>query len=178
MKSDGSGIATSELTAELVGVLNALIGFQNELHAAIDAKLDAMRRSHADDMMASAQSEGRLCSQISALDERRAEIVTDLCQCTGLVAPAGIQKVSLRMLAVGLDEPDRASLLEAGQALREKMLQVAEKNRVVELVSREMLAHFKTLFMAFTQDDDSRPTYSRGGSLESGDGVNVLDAVG
>jgi hypothetical protein len=166
------------LTAELGSVLNRLIGLQSELHGAIDEQLDAMRRSDAGDMMAAAQCEGRLCSRISALDERRREIVAALCECTGLVAPAGVQHVSLRMLAVGLDESQRTELLEAGQALREKMLQVAEANRVVELVSREMLAHFRDLFAAFTQDDDSRPTYSRGGSLEAGKGVKVLDAVG
>ncbi len=166
------------ITAELAGLLDRLIGLQNELHAVIDEKLDAMRRSHADDMMAAAQREGKICSRISTLDERRREIVTALCKCTGLVVPAGVQQVSLRTLAVALDEAERKALLEAGQTLREKMLQVAEANRVVELVSREMLSHFKELFTAFTQDDDSRPTYSRGGSLEAGEGVKVLDAVG
>ncbi len=174
MKSDDG----SALTADLAGVLDGLIGLQSELHAAIDEKLDAMRRSHADDMMAVAQREGKICSCISALDERRREIVAALCKCTGLVVPAGVQQVSLRTLAVGLDAATRTALLEAGQTLREKMLKVAEANRVVELVSREMLAHFKDLFTAFTQDDDSRPTYSRGGSLEAGEGVKVLDAVG
>lgn len=178
MKPDESGIPTTDLTPELGSVLNRLIGLQNELLGAIREKLDAMRRSDADDMMSAAQCEGRICSRISALDARRREIVTALCRRTGLVAPAGVRHVSLRMLAAGLDEAARAELLETGQVLRETMLRVAEANRVVELVSREMLAHFKNLFMVFTQNHDSRPTYSRGGSLESGDGVKVLDAVG
>ena len=58
------------------------------------------------------------------------------------------------------------------------MLKVAEANRVVEMVCREMLNHFKNVFSAFTQDDEGAQTYSRGGAVEAGMSVKVLDAVG
>jgi hypothetical protein len=62
--------------------------------------------------------------------------------------------------------------------LREEMLKLAETNRVVELVCREMLAHFKMLFSAMVQSEEDGPTYSPTGEMGPSKGTRVFDAVG
>ncbi|MBK8267497.1 MAG: hypothetical protein IPK83_04010 [Planctomycetes bacterium] len=49
---------------------------------------------------------------------------------------------------------------------------------MVDLVCREMMAHFKTLFSAMTRDEEAPKTYSHRGAIESRGQVTVLDAVG
>ena len=58
------------------------------------------------------------------------------------------------------------------------MLKVAETNRVVDLVSREMLAFFKAVFTAIVKDDTAPRPYSAGGEMGTPAGARVLDAVG
>jgi len=164
--------------AELISMLRQLVELQEQLHGAIREKLAAMRRCDPDEMMAAAQREGELVAQVTAIDERRKKTVEGLCCSLDMPKAAAIEYVTLRALAARLDAKLRGPLLQMGQALRERMLKVAESNRVVEMVCREMLSHFKTLFSAFMQNEDGPQTYSSRGAADAGSGLKVLDAVG
>lgn len=163
---------------ELTSLIEELVGLQEELHGVIDEKLDAMRRCDTEAMMSAAQREGEIASKVSAMDDRRIQTVTELCTALDIPKPTNTKFLTLRLLGARLDETSRGHLMRLGDSLREWMLKVAEANRVVEMVCREMLNHFKNVFSAFTQDDESAQTYSRGGAVEAGMGVKVLDAVG
>ncbi len=169
---------TPSLATELINVLEQLSGLQDRLLLAIDAKLEAMRRADVAAMTASSRREAELAAEAATLDQRRCLIAVDLSRALGLPIPPRAENVSLRSLCGRLEEEVRARLTQAGDVLREKMLKVAESNRVVELVCREMLAHFKTVFSAFTRDDDAPRNYSPKGSIESRGQIAVLDAVG
>ncbi|MCG8404319.1 MAG: flagellar protein FlgN [Phycisphaerales bacterium] len=163
---------------ELISLLEQLIALQEALQVVIREKLEAMRRSDMDGMISAAHREGELAARVSVLDECRKRVAAELCRTKGLPKSARVEHVTLNILVERLGNPHRARLLELGNTLRVQMLKVAELNRVVELVSHEMLAHFKNLFSAFTQSEDGPRTYSRGGAVEAGSGANVLDAVG
>ena len=88
------------------------------------------------------------------------------------------QEIALRALARKLDPVWRDRLLALSDELREKMLKVAESNRVVEMVCQEMSSHFKMLFAAMVQDATQPALYSDRGQAAAAGRSRVLDAVG
>jgi len=167
-----------ELANELTGVLEQLGVLQDRMLDVIRGKLEAMRRSDVEAMTGASQRESELAAQVGTLDQRRCWLGVELSRLLGMPIPPRAENVSLRSLCSRLDGDPGAALARVGAALREKMLKVAEANRVVELVCREMLAHFKVVFSAFTRDEESPRMYSPRGAIESHGQVAVLDAVG
>ncbi len=166
------------LTDELADLLDRLVALQISLQTAVGDKLQAMRRADAGAMLAAAHDEGKLTSQVSALDERRRQIVSKLCDAIGLHTGGNIAGVTLRILGPHLDPSQRPRIAELADRLRQAMLRLAEMNQVVELVCHEMQTHFKTLFAAMVRDDENKPTYSADGGGGPAVGARVLDAVG
>ncbi len=169
---------TTKCTNELISLLEELIGFQDVLHGTIREKLAAMRRCDSAAIMAAAHREGEIVSSISTLDERRHQIVGELCAALGMNRPVNTKNVTLRSLAGRLGANSGPRLQKIADLLREKMLSVAEANRVAELVTQEMMTHFKILFMAFVGGDNTAPTYSNVGAVRMSTGPKMLDAVG
>jgi hypothetical protein len=88
------------------------------------------------------------------------------------------QEIALRSLARRMAPQWRDRLLSLSDELRERMLKVAESNRVVEMVCQEMSLHFKSLFAAMMNDGIDGGTYSDRGRVGVAGGARVLDAVG
>lgn len=171
-------VKTLAPVGELVELLAELIARHESLHAVVALKLEAMRRADVEGMLAAAHREGELTAGVGELDARRREIVSRACAALGLPPTERGRPIRLSLIAGRLDAASRDRLLRLAQTLRERMLKVAELNRVVELVSREMLAHFKTLFTAMIQDGQAPGTYSAAGGVERDAGPLMLDAVG
>lgn len=163
---------------ELSALFGELTALQESLHGVITIKLEAMRRSDVDGMLAASHREGELAAKAEQLDETRKQIVTRICLVLGIAPEAGGRPVRLSSILSRLDPSLRPRLAQLAAALRERMLKVAEANRVVELVCREMLAHFKALFAAMTQDEENVEVYSAAGGATRTGGPRVLDAVG
>ncbi len=161
----------------LARLIERLIASQEELLGVIHEKLEAMRRCEPQGMIAASRREGEVTATALELDEERRRVVGTLCNELGVKHGGGIGMVTLRALAKRLDSQAGAELVRLGDELRRRMVKVAEANRVVELVSREMLAHFKNMFAAFACDEQSPRTYSRGGNLETRLEARVLDAT-
>jgi hypothetical protein len=149
-----------------------------ELRAALEAKLGAMRRSDVDGMLKTSRREGDLAAEVSTLDEERCRIVSELCKALDVPLIGSARTVTLSALLVKLDRDSGERLAGLATHLREEMLKLAETNRVVELVCREMLAHFKTLFSAMVRSDEDGPTYSQSGEMGPSKGTRVFDTVG
>ncbi len=165
-------------TDELADLLGRLIALQASMQAAVGDKLGAMRRADAGAMLAAARREGELALQVKTLDEQRQQVVASLCEAVGIHTGSNVAGVTLRMLVPHLSPPDHTRIGELADRLRQAMLRLAEMNQVAELVCREMQAHFKTMFAAMVQDDESKPTYSADGGVGPVGGARVLDAVG
>lgn len=166
------------MAGELAAVLEQLLTLQVRLHAQMREKLSAMRRADSDAILAAAHGEGRIAAEVEAQEARRQEIVGRMCGALSLPFANKGRNVSLRALAERLDANLSAVLLRIAQRLREAMLRVAETNRVVELVSREMLEHFKAVFRAMVADEDDASTYRVGGGPRKAVEAQVLDAMG
>lgn len=163
---------------ELCGVLERLVELQEALHRVIRRKLDVMRTSDPTEIMRICAEEADLAAQCANFDAARCRLVADLCEVAGMSRPSQPERVTLRALTQALGVEGRERLLSLGESLRMKMLMVAESNRTVELVCREMLAHFKQIFAAFATPDEQTGTYSDTGARRAGNGAAVLDAVG
>lgn len=173
-----SAATVTTLVDRLAELLENLTARQAALHAVIRGKLEAMRRADVEAMIAATHREGELTSEVTALDGQRRELAAKLSEALSRSASERGRRMSLRSLAARLDAVQRARILKLADTLRRRMLDVAEANRVVELVSREMLTFFKDVFSAMVRDDESPLTYSAGGELGAAFGARVLDAVG
>jgi predicted transposase YdaD len=163
---------------ELAGVLEQMAGLQDALHGILRDKLEAMRRADVDGMLAASHREGRVCRDVAALDERRRELADRLSAALPGNPPRPGQAASLRQLAARLEPGAGRRLLEVGRRVGERMLAVAEANRVVELVSQEMLRFFRQMFEAMVRETGPAGGYAAGGQPERPAGAMVLDAVG
>ncbi|MCB9855636.1 MAG: flagellar export chaperone FlgN [Phycisphaerales bacterium] len=166
------------LMAELCSVMERLVELQDALYQVIRRKLDVMRTSDPADIMRVCNEEADLSAHLANLDAARRRLVGDLCETAGMARPSQPERVTLRALSQALNVPGRERLLSLGESLRMKMLKVAEANRTVELVCREMLAHFRRLFAAFSTPNEETGTYSDKGARHAANGAAVLDAVG
>ena len=163
---------------ELAGVIERLIESQVALTTLLRGKLEAMRRVDVQGMLASAQTEGEIVSQVAALDGQRHQIVSRLCVALGMPAGRSGTSLSLRALLGRLAPEARRRIGPPAERLRAEMLRVAEANRVVELVCREMTAHFKMMFAALVGDGETAPTYSADGEVGPVAGARVFEAMG
>ncbi len=166
------------MMGELCGVLERLVELQDALQQVIQRKLDVMRTSDPTEIMRVCAQEAELAAQAANLDAARRRLVGDLCEVAGMARPSQPERVTLRALSQALNVDGRERLLSLGENLRMKMLKVAESNRTVELVCREMLSHFKRLFAAFSTPDEESGMYSNKGDRRAANGAAVLDAVG
>lgn len=172
MKSD-----VNDTARELIALIAELVALQESLHGVIAVKLEAMRRADVEGMIAAAHRESELTAKFSTLDAARKDIVTRLCTALAVPAFEGGRPIRLSTLCRKLETPIARQVVALAEALKERMLKVAESNRVVEIASRELLAHFKTLFEAMVQDE-APPTYGAAGGVNRNKGPRVLDAVG
>ncbi len=173
-----SAATVTTLVDRLAELLEDLSARQASLHEVIRGKLEAMRRADVEGMIAATHREGELTNEVTALDGRRRDIAGKLSEALSRSPSERGRGLSLRNLAGRLDASQRPRILTLADTLRRRMLDVAEANRVVELVSREMLAFFKEVFSAMVRDDKTPLTYSAGGAVGAASGARVLDAVG
>src|SRR5690606_17571687 len=124
----------ADMANEMAGVLRQLADLQDRILIAVQMKLEAMRRCDVEGMTAAAHHEGELAAQVAALDKRRCWLGVELGKLVGMPIPPRAENVSLRSLCARLKGDAQSTLMTLGDALRMKMLKVAEANRVVELV--------------------------------------------
>jgi phage gp29-like protein len=168
----------TKLANELATLIERLIELQVSLQAVVREKLGAMRRADTEAMLSASHREENTASSAVALDGKRLELVSKLSRAVGLSGDEAAEGVTLRMLAGRLEPALQERFLKLADRLRQEMVKLSEANQVVELVSREMLTHFKSMFSAMLQEDDAAPTYSSRGEMGPAAGARVLDAVG
>ena len=170
--------SVQSLTDELAVLFDGLIERQIAMHALTREKLEAMRRADVNSMLTAARRENDEATRAAEFDRRREDIVTRLCHRLGMKSGPRGTAVTLGTLLDHLEPKTRRRLTQLADRLRAEMLKLAEANRVVELVCREMLAHFKTLFTVMMKDDGTPLTYSADGEIGPSAGARVLDALG
>lgn len=168
------GKAIQEWTEQLENVLREMLAGQEKMLQVIKLKHEAMRSSDVAGMLQVSADEGTLASAILSIDKIRLDITARL----SVLLKLGPAPVTIRSIASRLPAEAANRLLSVAAALRERMLKVAEANRVVELVCQRMLAHFKEIFSVVAQGADAPPTYTPSGNRNKQIEAMVLDAVG
>lgn len=158
---------------ELRAVLRALLSLQTELHAVLRAQLDAMKRADVDGMRAAAARVAELTGSFERIDMQRVALASRLARLHGL----STRGVRLSDLIAGYPQPLRSELMSLSLALRERMLAVADANRVVAMVSGAMAEHFRAVFAAMAEAAVPPASYGRDGRTGPAEAV-VLDAMG
>lgn len=164
-----------DLVDQIALVLSQMSTGQDKLLEIIKSKHEAMRKSNVQAMLVASANEGVLANALLDLDKHRRDLSLQLSSLLKVGTP-GLQ-VTLRALATRLPADVGARLLTVAGELRQRMLKVAEANRVVELVCQRMLANFKAIFSAMSQAADAPPTYSSAGQRSQSTEAMVLDAV-
>ena len=167
-----------KLAGDLAVLLEQLIDAQVYLRGVVREKLDAMRRADVEGMTEASHREANAVGEAASLDKRRCELVGALCRELNVETGRNIRSVTLRILIAAIDGEAKTRLAGLADRLRREMLALAETNRIVEIVSREMLSHFKKMFEVMTESEENTQTYSPIGAKGATGGVRVLDAIG
>lgn len=177
MKDNCQSLEIERLADELADLMERLSKMQGRMHDVIRVKLHAMRIADVGGMETAVARESELVGQVVTLNRRRIEIVTELGPLLDMPVVRNPEQVTLRAVARVLPAGRRARLTRVADDLRDRMLRVAEANRVVDMVSRRMLDWFKELFEIIAHADVEPVTYSADGRSGDRQGVRVLDAL-
>ncbi len=163
---------------QVVQVLSELKHLHDELALVVRRKLDAMRAADTDALRSAVAREEFLAQRIREQDGLRRQIVELIGAALGRSA-AESRAMTVSELAECLGEPARSRLLLLAGALRERVRETGELNRVAGAVSREMLRHFRHVFQVMAQaSPPSGGVYTRSGFTETRTGMSVFEAVG
>jgi len=163
--------------AQVATVLGELKRLHGELGFVVQQKLDAMRKADTDAIHAATAREEFLAQRIREQEGLRRQILQLIGEANGMPA-ARARAMTIRELAELAAEPLRSRLLAAGAALRETVVETAERNRVAAIVSQEMLKHFRQVYQVMARTNGVQGGYSWTGRAETRPGMAVFEAVG
>lgn len=161
---------------QLVKVLSDLRHLYEELSLVVKKKLAAMREADIDGIRSACAREEFLVQRIGERDGLRRQI----CDLVGQELTLGDRQgrsLTLREMSSLVAEPWRSRLLGLAGALRARLEETAETNRVAAMVSHEMVKHFRHLYEVMAQANQTVLFYSRTGQAESKGSRPVFDAV-
>lgn len=161
----------------MVKVLSELKRLHDELAVVVREKLSAMRKADTDAMRSAVAREEFLAQRIHEQDGLRKQIVQLIGEQTGIPA-AQARAMTVSEFAGRVAEPSRSQLLVLAAALREKVKETAEANRVAAIVSQEMLKHFRRIYQVMARANVVPGVYSWTGRTELRPGSTVFEAVG
>jgi len=161
---------------QLETVLGELRRLHDELSLVVRNKLESIRKADTDAIRSATTREEFLIGRIREQDGMRKQLLELIGKALDVPAPRA-RVMTIREVAAHVTEPARSRLLALAAALRERVRETAEGNRVAAVVSHEMLRHFRQVYEVMARVDDSPAVYSRTGRAERRCGTNVFDAV-
>lgn len=161
---------------QLLTVLGEIKRLYDELGVVVQAKLEAMRRADADGIRSACSREEFLTRRLGEQDGLRKQILDLLGESLALGERRG-RTLTLREVGERVGEPWRSRLLSVAAALKAKLEETAERNRVAALVSQEMVKHFRQVYEVMAQSNQTVTLYSRTGKPEARASRAVFDAV-
>jgi hypothetical protein len=172
-----AGVTNEQRVGQVVKVLGEMKRLHDELAVVVRQKLAAMRAADTDGMRSAVAREEFLARRIREQDGLRKQVLQLLGEQMGMSA-AQARAMTLSELAGRVNEPSRSQLLLLAATLRETVRETAECNRIVAVVSREMLKHFRQIYEVMAQASGTPGVYSWTGRAEVRPGTAVFEAVG
>jgi hypothetical protein len=161
---------------QLTQVLGEMKRLHDELAVVVRNKLAAMRAADADRLRSATSREEFLTGRLREQDGLRKQLL-ELIGATFGIDPKAARQMCVRDLADRVAEPMRSRLLGLAAALRERVTETAEVNRVAAVVTHEMLKHFRSVYETMARATASAGVYSRTGQTERCTEMNVFNAV-
>lgn len=164
-------------SGNLVTLMGDLKKLHDEMLSVIQQKLNAMRRADTDALNSCVARERFLAERVQKQEGLRRQLVQILWKELGLPSEQS-SGLGLRDLAERLPEPRRGQLLVLGEELRELIGKIDNANKVVALVTGEMLKHFRHVHSAMARSGPSTGRYAANGQIAVERPTQVFDAVG
>ena len=160
---------------QLIETLQQELQYQQELAAVLDNKLDAMRHYDISRLEALTQNEHRLVDEIRQSERRRTDTVR---WATRQFWPQRRQQpATCKELAQVSPEPEKSRLLTLAAMLAEVAEKVQRLNRIGNMASRKILAHFDHVFQIIAQSGRDIGLYGRGGKRSLLEQNRLVDAL-
>lgn len=161
---------------QLVTVLGELRRLYDELAVVVRNKLTAMRKAETDAIRSACSREEFLTQKIAEQDGLRKQIL-DLIGELLILGDRKGRTLTITELNGYISEPYRSRLVGLAAALRSRLEETAEMNRVAAIVSHEMVKHFHQVYEVMARANESAGLYSRTGQAVTRPAVTVFDAV-
>lgn len=156
---------------ELVALMGGLEGLYGELTQLLESKVNAMRRADVECMSQLGAKEIALTQRMRDRDALRKQVLERIGKSIGLNS-ARSRTLTVSQLTAHLDEPKRATLMEAAKRLRTAVFRSARVGRLAGAVARDVLEHMRWVFASVRPKGHSNHEYG-GARMEH----RILDAV-
>lgn len=173
-----ASLSVEKRVGQVVKVLGELKRLHDELAVVLKGKLEAMRKANTDALRSATTREEFLLQRIREQDGLRQQLMDLVGELVGW-PPGEARTATVSRLAGHVAEPLRSQLLALAAALRERVQETAESNRVAAMISGEMLRHFRRVFQTMAQGNPRQAgVYSRTGLADTRAATKVFEAVG
>lgn len=162
---------------DLVRWLGHVEAVHEQLLTLVRSKIDAMRAADVGTMRTLAERERLLVQRLQRRHRLREKLMDKLGEDLSM-APGTARAIGLSQLAARLPLAQKSRILDAGEALRRVMAQVAQANRVAGVVSREVVTHLRWVFGAVRPKDDGSSGYGVDGEARCPVDLRIFEAVG
>jgi flagellar biosynthesis/type III secretory pathway chaperone len=160
---------------QLIETLQQELQYQQELAVVLDNKLDAMRHYDLSRLESLTQNEHRLVDEIRQSELRRTNTVR---WATRQIWPQRRERpATCKELAQVSPEPEKSKLLTLAAMLSEVAEKVQRLNRIGNLASRKILAHFDHVFQIIAQSGRDIGLYGRCGKRSLLEQNRLVDAL-
>lgn len=167
----------SKRLRNLIRLLGGLQELHEKLRSLVEAKMDAMKRADVAAMSEVARDEKATAKRLAECEVSRRRLMEAMGKELGLTPQQG-QALTVSQLASRLSESDRSILHDAAEKLREVASRLAQVNRVVGVLSREILNHLKWVFASVKPAGQQPVGYSGTGALVGTDKRRIFETVG
>ncbi len=156
--------SVSRRVSDLVVVLDRLADLHGELQTLLCAKLEAMRRADHETINRNLAGEQACIRRIEEQDGLRKQLMMLVGHALGLSAEES-RILSIRRLAERLSTSNAERLTPVAGRLREAVESVAGLNRMIGIVSRDLLSTLGEVFDALKTSGDSVGIYGESGRV-------------
>lgn len=161
---------------QVIAMLGEMKALHDELCMVVKRKLDALRRADVDAIQSATAREDFLARRIHECDGMRKQVMELIATSMG-VARSHAREMTVSELADRVGEPASSRLVVLAAALRDRIRETAEANRVAALITQEMLKHFRHVYDVMATANQQPGVYTRSGSAAPRRAVSVFEAV-
>ena len=162
---------------DLVALFDGLHKLHEQLLTLIRSKVDAMKRADVPAMQSLSEQEQLLARRVEQREGLRRQLMDKIGEQCGLSSRAA-RALSVSQFAGRLRDPQRTTLQQAAQKLREIIAKVAQANRVAGTISREVLTHLEWVFASVRPASDQPLVYSIDGRPPVEHDARIFETVG